>query len=89
MTTHLTTVLSELRTRLGAESYLSQSRWMDELLDLQALAPQGGIRLAVQGCLRRCRGRRLFDTPELIDELTRIEAAVLIESAFEHLVIAA
>jgi hypothetical protein len=89
MSTEMFTQIAELRIRFAGERYVNQSRWMNALLDLRKLCTEPAVKTEVEHALRRCGSRTLFDAADIVADLDAIATAAQVESAFEHLVIAA
>jgi hypothetical protein len=84
------TILSEvdrLLAVLDGEVLVSQNRWVDHLLDLYNMAPNGDLRREITRTLNEIRNVCSVRASQMRDELLTLAGAVAVESAFDDLLI--
>lgn len=84
------TILSEvdrLLSMLDGQVLVSQNRWVDHLLDLYNLAPNGDLRREITRTLKEIGNASSVRASQLRDELLVLTGAVAVESAFDDLLL--
>ena len=80
----LIVALDAVRAELAGETYVSQSRCVDWLLDVYNLAERGSVRSMIEVALTDVTHRGLVTVAEVKAVLDTVELAWMVDSVFDH-----